>query len=121
MNLQEMLKAYFELQEKIYSFFGYKEDWKVIPLDDCTEMYWCCTTKNEKSHGKVLFCKEPLTKEIIEYGDYYEDTIYTQRFLPKFIYRTENYTMISVDTQTDGNCFLAIFDNTKEVKYEDLF
>ena len=47
--------------------------------------------------------------------NYYEDQIYTQRFLPKWVYRAEDYTMISVDTQCDGNKFLAIFDNTKEL------
>ena len=116
MNLQEMLKAYFELQEKIHDFFGYKEDWKVIPLEDRTEMYWHCISKDEKSRGRVLYSNEPLTPEIIENGNHYEDIIYTQRFLPRFVYRTEKYTMISVDTQTDGNCFLAIFDNSKEIK-----
>lgn len=90
MNLQEMLKAYFDLQEKIHEFFGYKEDWKVIPLEDRTEMYWSCTTKNEKSHGEVLFFEEPLTKEIVECGDHYEDVIYTQRFLPKKFYGIMN-------------------------------
>ena len=49
-------------------------------------------------------------------GNYYEDEIYTQRFLPKWVYRGEDYTMVCVDTHTDGNQFLRIFDNLKERK-----
>ncbi len=32
------------------------------------------------------------------------------------VYRGQDYTMISVDTHVDGNKFLQIFDNKKEVK-----
>lgn len=46
----------------------------------------------------------------------YECQIYTQRFLPKWVYRADELTMICVDTQTDGNKFLMIFDNAKEVE-----
>jgi len=54
-------------------------------------------------------------EELKDDADYYEDTIYQQRFLPKYIYEGLEYTMISVDTQTDGNKFLAVFDNKKKV------
>ena len=49
-------------------------------------------------------------------GDYYQNEIYTQRFLPKWVYRGKEYTMICVDTRTDGNTFLQVFDNSKEIK-----
>ncbi len=38
----KLLKEYFELQTKIHDYFGYEEDWKVIPLEDSTDFYWCC-------------------------------------------------------------------------------
>jgi hypothetical protein len=45
----------------------------------------------------------------------YCDEVYTQRHLPKWVYRGVEFTMICVDTHTDGNKFLAIYDNAKEV------
>lgn len=49
-------------------------------------------------------------------GDYYEDEIYTQRHLQEWTHRGDEHTMICVDTNTDGNKFLHIFDNDKEIK-----
>lgn len=99
----QLLNEYFELQRKIYEYFRYKEDWVVIPLDDATEYYWYLE-QYESGYGQVYFWK-----------DYYGDEIYTQRFLPKWVYVGEEYTMISVDTHTDGNKFLRVFSNKLKV------
>jgi len=104
-----MLKNFFDQQEKIFDYFGYVEDWKVIPLDDRTEFYWML----DEEGGTVKYAE--TLEELTEDADYYEDAIYRQRFLPKYVYEGLEYTMISVDTQTDGNKFLAIFDNKKKV------
>ena len=50
-------------------------------------------------------------------GDYYCNSIYTQRFLSKWVYRGGDLTMISVDTHTDGNKFL-ITRNKSRLKHE---
>jgi len=50
-----------------------------------------------------------------EWLSFYRNDIYTQRFLSKWVYRGEDYTMICVDTHTDGNKFLQIFNNKKEI------
>lgn len=111
----ELLKRYLELQEQIYNFFGYKEDYVVIPLEDSTECYWYLD-QDQDGRGYVSFSEEPLSIELISEGDeFYQDVIYTQRFLPKWVYRADNYTMICVDTRTDGNKFLRVFDNSKEL------
>jgi hypothetical protein len=107
----ELLKQYFELQKKIYDYFGYVEDWVVIPLDDATEYYWFMPDKNSVRFHED---KDNLFDE--DKMDYYENIVYTQRFLPKWIYETEDYTMICVDTQVDGNKFLQVFDNKKRIK-----
>lgn len=52
-------------------------------------------------------------------GNFYIEQICT-RNLSKWVYRGEMYTMIVVDTQTDGNKFLRIFDNAKEQDFETL-
>jgi hypothetical protein len=123
----KLLTEYFELQKKVHDYFGYVEDWVAIPLDDGTNYFWKID-ENEHGGGSVRFAEDIETLQNswmapwgnngdeVEVGDYYENIIYTQRFLPKWIYRGEDYTMICVDTRTDGNKFLQVFDNTKEIK-----
>lgn len=138
----ELLNQYFNLQKQIHDYFGYEEDWKVIPLDDGTDYYWHVTdeesgvvyfAEDEDTLRKAVAIEEKLSSRVLmgpefdkylrdleeqEVGDYYRSEIYTQRFLPKYVYRGKDYTMISVDTRTDGNKFLQVFDNSKEVKIE---
>ena len=102
----------FNTQQAVHDYFGYVEDWVVIPLDDAREYYWFV----DEESGFVRFAEAKETLEDEDAGEYYEDEIYTQRFLPKWVYRTDDFTMISVDTHVDGNKFLRIFDNTKECK-----
>jgi len=107
----KLLDDYFKIQKEIYDYFGYKEDWVVIPIDDAREYFW-------KMIGDpaiaVRFSEtEEKLKDEIEMG-YYEYGIYTQRFLSKWVYRAKDFTMICVDTRVDGNKFLQIFDNSKE-------
>lgn len=109
----KLLSDYFTLQKQIFDYFGYKEDWKVIPLDDRTDQYWMVIL-DERGGGSYCHHEEPLTKESVEAGVIYGGSIYTQRFLPKWVYRGAEYTMVCADTHTDGNKFLMIFDNTKE-------
>jgi len=112
----ELLNQYFELQKKIFQYFEYNEDWKVIPLEDRTEFHWFLR-QNEEGAGRVYFAPKPIDLDVAEKGEeLYSDIIYTQRFLPKWVYRGENFTMISVDTRVDGNKFLAVYDNNLEMK-----
>lgn len=108
----KLLDEYFKIQQQIYNYFGYVEDWVVIPIDDCREYFWWV------DDTEVHFAK--TEKELSEQnGDYYVNEIYAQRFLPKWVYRADDYTMICVDTHTDGNKFLQIFDNSKERKNKE--
>lgn len=111
----KLLQDYFKLQKEIFDYFGYTEDWKVIPLDDSTDYFWQLN-EDSQGGGDVLFSEDVEKLKDIEAGEYYSNEIYTQRFLPKWIYRGADYTMICVDTHTDGNKFLQVFDNSKEVK-----
>jgi hypothetical protein len=112
----KILNKYFKLQKEIYDYFDYQEDWVKIPIDDATDCYW--KIQGTETRGSVIFAKEK--KYLINgSGDTYSNEIYTQRFLKKWVYRAEDYTMICVDTHCDGNKFLQIFDNSKEVKNED--
>jgi hypothetical protein len=110
----KLLDDYFKLQKEIFEYFGYVEDWVVIPMDNATDYHWYIN--GDEQGGEVVYAEtiEQLKDE--DKGEYYANEIYTQRFLPKWVYRAEDYTMIVVDTHTDGNKFLQVFDNKKEVK-----
>ena len=109
----QLLNDYLQKQQELFDYFGYVENWKAIPVDNATMYYW--HLNGEGHDGEVLFAD---TKEELFSGEgnYYSNEIYTQRHLEKWVYRGADYTMIVVDTHTDGNKFLQIFDNKKEVK-----
>lgn len=110
----KMLKEYFELQKQIHDYFGYVEDWVTIPLEDCTDDLWCLS--GEGSGDSVYHA---ATMEDFQTGSFYGGPIYTQRFLPKYVYRGDAFTMVSVDTQCDGNKYLMVFDNSKQIPYDE--
>ncbi len=107
----KILTDYFKLRDDIFAYFGYVEDWVCIPLDDVREMYW-------KLRDDVVLYAEEQNDVVEETGNHYEDEIYTQRFLPYWVYRGKDYTMISCNPGVDGNKFLRIFDNSKELTTE---
>ena len=111
----KLLDNLFDLEKQIHNYFGYVENWVKIPLDDCTEFYWHLTGDGSTGDAEVLFQEGPLKAGNLK-DAIYGHSIYTQRFLPKWVYRGEEYTMIVVDTETDGNKFLSVFDNKKEFR-----
>ncbi len=123
----KQLDEYMKLEKEIHDYFGYVEDWVVIPMDERREFYWKCDedrdtevyySKSKENLEKIIANDYEWQGDDIDENDYYTDEIYTQRFLPKWVYRGKDYTMIVVDTHTDGNKFLAIYDNAKEIKDE---
>ena len=107
----ELLQEYFKLQKEIYEYFGYVEDWVVIPLNDGTDWHW-----HLSGEGSGNFLRYASDEDALNDPDmnYYEGAVYTQKFLPKWVYRTDLYTMVCVDTKCDGNKFLMVLDNSKE-------
>lgn len=105
----QLLKQYFEIQKQIYDYFDYKENWVVMPIDDATNMCWILN----EIEGYVRYAK--TKDDLYSDSDYYQNDIYTQRFLTKWVYPGKDYTMICVDTHADSNKFLQIFDNEKQL------
>lgn len=103
----KLLKQEQDIRQQIFEYFGYQEDWRVLPFDDATEYYWTLYS-DSVAYAKT---KEDLQNET----EFYVNDIYTQRHLSKWVYEGPEYTMILVDTHTDGNKFLQIFDNNKKV------
>ena len=108
----ELLDRYNALRDEVYSYFGYINGWRVIPLSDAREYFWKLHGKENCGTVKFASTKEELESES---GYYYEEHIYTTRTLPKWVYRGAEYTMVVVDTKTDGNQFLQVFSNAKEI------
>jgi len=121
----ELLKQYSAIEEQVHAYFGYKEDWRVIPLDDQTGKHWMLF-QDESGKGSVVWSDTPFTlhqlrpfvmpdkgsnEEKEPRAAFYSGTIYTQRFLPKWVYEGKEYTMVCVDTHCDMNVFLMIFTN----------
>lgn len=110
----EKIDFYFAVKNTVHKIFEYEPDWVEIPMDDERGKYWMLSS-GEGYESSCVWSDEPLTKESIVAGNHiYSGTIYTQRFLPKWVYRAEKYVMVAVDTMTDGNKFLKIFDADKE-------
>jgi len=66
----ELLEKYTGLQQELFNYFGYVEDYRVLPIDDSRIYYW---ELEGEGPGLVRFAstKEQLADE--EAGDYYEN------------------------------------------------
>ena len=107
-DIHNTINNYFELQDKIYKYFKYEEDWCVIPIDDCREYCWQIV-----GYG-VKFWPPDKKDEV------YENSMYAQNFSNKWVYRGKDLTMICCNTHTDGNKFLCIFSNNLEIERGEL-
>lgn len=103
---------YLAAKQAIFEHVGYVEDWVAIPLDDCRQMYWHISD-GEGVGGQVHYAPTEEGHDN-ESGNYYQDEIYTQRFLPKWVYRGAEYTAVCCNPGVDGNKFLRIFTNANE-------
>lgn len=110
-DIDALIKQEKESRQAIFDYFGYVEDWCIFPFADYRDMVW--QIEGSETRGSVI---SSSSLEEFENGDTYSDEICTQRFLPKWVYRGKDYTMILIDIHTDGNRFLAIYDNKKEIK-----
>lgn len=114
--MKKELEDYFNLLADIHRKFGYVEDWGIFPMVDDRDAYWFirANTSDIRSGGTVTFSYDPSFPE----DAYYENEIYTYRHLTKYVYETEDYTMVLVDTHADNNIFLQILSNDKRVTEE---
>ena len=116
MNLpmNHAIDTYFAAKAEVQAMFGYVGDWVEIPMRDQRGDHWMLVN-GEGVGGYCVYSDKPLTAEILEAGEeIYGGPIYTQRFLKKWVYRTPTHVLVAVNTQTDGNRFLCVFDADKE-------
>lgn len=103
--IKQALNQITTLTQQIYEHVGYSEGWTFLPLDDCTDHVWALT------RGGVEYADS--VDDFTETGDYYSNEFYRDAI--SSVYRGAEFTAIAVDTHCDGNKFLQIFDNTKEI------
>lgn len=108
-----LFDAFDVARKALHDHVGYVEDWRVLPEDDATQYFWQLDGEDDGSYVRFALTEEELSDDS---ENYYSNEIYTQRHLPKWVYRGAELTMIVVDTHTDGNQFLQFFSNDKEVK-----
>ncbi len=102
----EALDNYNKSLEEIYNYFGFKEGCRVFPIDYRRDYWWTMDA------AYVYYADSIYVKD----DDHaYSDTILYLQAYPKAVYEGQEYTMIMVDTHTDGNKFLAIYDNSKKL------
>lgn len=106
----ELLDKYLSSKAEVFAYFGYVEDWVAIPLEDARKYYWRLPSGDA---GEVAHA-DTEGELVNEEGNYYVDEIYTQRFLPKWVYRGAEFTLVCCNPGVDGNKFLRVFDNAKE-------
>ena len=115
------LDEYFKLQQTIYDLFQYQEQWRVYPLDDMRDVYWSVQSDtvywSEKRENHQKLIEQEYEIEGIPGDDVYSGEIRGSRHLTSSIYedKDKKFTMIIVDTSTDLNVFLMIFDNEKKL------
>lgn len=107
LNIKELIQKYNELEQEILDRFNYERNWDIAPLDNCTDYYWFIN-----SGGDVNWSEEPYDMKNIGEG-------YSAAIIGK-VYRAGGFVLIHGDTQCDGDDFLMIFDEEKEVKEEEL-
>lgn len=120
--IDDTVDAFFAARELIFKHVGYEENWRVLPLDDSRDQFWSVDPA-EREWVKFSPNREALEYWLAEHDDeygphgdiLYESVIYTQRHLPKWVYRGAELTLVVADTQMDGNKLLQLFRNENEV------
>lgn|GEM_PF-1469791 len=109
----DVLGDYFKLQKKIFKSFGYVEGWRAYPLSDMRHAYWMIN----KQRDTIQWFDEKKTVGI--YTGVFDAKIGEDSFLKANIYVKKDNTMIFCDVGVDGNSVLMIFDNKKEIAWQE--
>jgi hypothetical protein len=103
--IKAALDAIALLEEAILDHFGRKQTWRVLPLDDQTESHWMVV------RGELVSSEAPFTRESIASGE----AIFSAEIRGDVL-RAGGFAMIEIDTNVDGNVFLAVLDERLECK-----
>jgi len=108
----DTLNGFFNLRREIKDYFGYKDDWEMLPIDDERDMNWMLV---EGKTPFVIYSEKPITPETMFEDGCCFGPVCGFLTTHRTAYRCEDLVAIPVDTQNDGNKFLMIFTTSKEV------
>lgn len=114
--INDVVDTYVTTREAIFDHVGYVEDWRIMPLDDARAMDWWLVG-GDPSTGRgcrLQYGRPGAILGDLDAANWYEASVYTQRHLPKWVYRGAELTLIVGDTHCDGNILLFLLDNAKE-------
>ena len=111
----KLINDYEKALQAIYDHVGFKEDWVIYPIADCTSYVWEILGSNSASLSIHYANSLPQLKDKGK-GDYYDAEIYTQRFYDKWVYEDKDFTLVFTNPGTDGMKYFALFDNKKQIK-----
>ncbi len=122
-DIDAAVDRFFDARAAIFAHVGYVENWRVLPIDDSRDQFWA-VDEHEREWVKFSPEREALAYWLAEHDDeygshgdvLYENVIYTQRFLPKWVYRGTELTLVVSDTRTDDNKYLQLFRNENELR-----
>jgi hypothetical protein len=110
--IKTLVNSYKNAEKAIHNFFGFTEDWRVLPIEDATDVYWYVDS------GEVMYSNSKEKLAAYMAGDDEGDEIYGGEQYHGIRIDKEGSTLIGLNTQCDGNVFLMVFDSTKEIKRE---
>jgi hypothetical protein len=102
----ELIKNYVNALQAIYDHVGFRENWVIFPIDDCTDKIW-------NTDGKNVYFADSKEEFSPNSDSFRQESIYEQRFYSKWIYQGEKFTMIFCNSGVDGMKYFRIFDNAK--------
>lgn len=117
--MEDLLDKHFELLAEIHRQFGFVQKGRLLQMHDSRAFCWYL---NGEGPGAVYFAE--TRKDLLDGIDdptnpsraCEVEAIHTQMQLPKWVYRTADYTMICCDSLVDRCKLLRIFDNVREYR-----
>jgi len=112
----KLIEDYNDALSKLYEHVGFKEDWVVFPISDCTGYFWNIVYDPDYQCDCVRYAEtvEEFNSSL-NILDYFSDTIEKQRFYNKWVYIGKDMTMIFCCPGVDGMRYFSFFDNSKRL------
>ena len=109
-SMTTLLNSYNSFRERILSYFGYEEYWRIFPIINLTDTYWAYRGPH------LIYCDRPLTEEVMREGHHVEASYYwTDETINTYRYIKEDYTLFVLKSHLDIMPTLSIFDNSKHM------
>lgn len=106
-TVSEAMLAYENAKQYVFEHCGYVEQWRDFPLNDERTSFW---SVNQRGYVRHADSEKELKEQT---GNYYEAEV-VNNSNNKGVYRGKRYTLVIINTNTDGNVFATVFDNLLE-------